>query len=94
MADVYLCTLNIFKRIEYNHFPTRNGTNTLPEFNNAIREVSNQMGCGLIEFDKDGITFENCYPTYISDSSTEPTHPNPSGHDKMAVKAEINIKYN
>ena len=91
-ARIFVCTLNIFKRNYYSHFPTNNGINTLPEYNNAIREVANMMGCGLIEFDKDGITFENCYPTYISDSSTEPTHPNPTGHTAMAEKAVIDIK--
>jgi lysophospholipase L1-like esterase len=91
LAEVVLCTLNVFKRVVYDHFPTRNGTNTLPEFNNAIREVANQMGCRLIEFDKDGITFENAYPTYISDSATIPTHPNATGHSKMAEKAIIDL---
>lgn len=83
-AEIICCTLNVFKRINYSEFPTNNGTNTLPQFNNAIREVADQMGCHLIEFDKDGITFENCYPTYISDSATIPTHPNANGHAKMA----------
>ena len=91
-AKIVLCTLNVFKRINYSQFPTNNGINTLPEYNNAIREVADMMGCGLIEFDKDGITFENCYPTYISDSSTESTHPNPTGHTAMAEKAIIDIK--
>ena len=54
------------------------------------------MGCDVIEFDKDGITFENCYPTYISDSATIPTHPNATGHEKMAkcAIATINEIYN
>jgi lysophospholipase L1-like esterase len=91
-AKVILCTLNTFKRVNYSQFPTNNGTNTLPEYNNAIREVADMMGCGIIEFDKDGITFENCYPTYISDSATTPTHPNPTGHSVMADKAIIDIK--
>ena len=91
-AKIVICTLNVFKRINYSQFPTNNGYNTLPEYNNAIREVADMMGCGLIEFDKDGITFENCYPTYISDSSTIPTHPNPMGHFVMAEKAIIDIK--
>lgn len=91
MAEIVCCTLNVFKRVIYDHFPTRNGTNTLPEFNNAIREVANMLGCKLIEFDKDGITFENCYPTYISDSADTPTHPNATGHAKMAEKATIDI---
>ena len=90
-AIIICCTLNVFKRINYSEFPTNNGVNTLPEYNNAIREVANYMGCGLIEFDKDGITFENCYPTYISDSETIPTHPNAVGHAKMAEKAYKDI---
>lgn len=60
-ALIICCTLNVFKRVNYSAFPTNNGTNTLPEFNNAIREVADMMGCLVIEFDKDGITFENCY---------------------------------
>lgn len=90
-AEVICCTLNVFKRVVYDHFPTRNGINTLPEYNNAIREIADMMGCKVIEFDKDGITFENCYPTYISDDATIPTHPNVFGHQKMAEKAIIDI---
>lgn len=91
-AQIVLCTLNVFKRINYSQFPTNNGINTLPEYNNAIREIADMMGCGIIELDKDGITFENCYPTYISDSSTIPTHPNPTGHTVMAEKAIVDLK--
>ena len=91
-AKIIVCTLNLFKRLNDTQFPTNNGYNTLPEYNNAIREVADMMGCGLIEFDKDGITFENCYPTFISDDSTHPTHPNPTGHTRMAEKAIIDIK--
>jgi lysophospholipase L1-like esterase len=90
-ARIVLCTLNIFKRVIYDHFPTRNGTNTLPEFNDAIRKVADIMGCGLIEFDKSGVTFENIYPTYASDSATTPTHPNAVGHAKMAERAKKDI---
>ena len=87
-SKIYLCTLNVFKRVHYEHFPTNNGLNTLPQYNNAIREVANFMGCGLIEFDKDGITFENCYTEgYITDSPTTPTHPSNKGHILMYNKA-------
>ena len=77
----------------YFEFPTRNGQYTLPQMNDTIRDIANTMGCGLIEFDKDGITFENCYPTYISDSATIPTHPNSTGHSVMADKANSDISY-
>lgn len=92
-AYVFCCTLNVFKRINYAQFPTNNGLYTLPQMNNAIREIADTMGCGLIEFDKDGITFENCYPTYISDSALTPTHPNETGHMVMAEKALADIKH-
>ena len=93
-AQIFICTLNVFKRVIYDRFPTRNGTNSLPQFNQAIREIANEMGCGLIEFDKDGITFENCYSGgFITDSATMPTHPNTKGHAVMARRAIHDIAY-
>ena len=92
-TQIYLCTLNVFKRINYSHFPTNNGLNTLPEYNDAIRKAADFFGCGLIEFDKDGITFENCYSGgYITDSATIPTHPSDKGHGVMGRKAISDIK--
>ena len=92
-ATIVLCTLNVFKRVIYDKWPTRNNAFTLPDLNNVIREIANETGCGLIELDKDGITFENCYPTYISDSSSTPTHPNGNGHRVMAEKAVADLRY-
>lgn len=86
-AQIVFCTQNTFKRIVYNQFPTNNGDYSLPTFNKAIREAADFFGCKTIDFDKDGITFENCYPTYISDSSSIPTHPNATGHAAMALQA-------
>ena len=92
-SQIYLCTLNVFKRVNYAHFPTNNGINSLPEYNNAIRKAADFFGCGLIEFDKDGITFENCYSGgYITDSSDNPTHPTEKGHYLMGQKAITDIK--
>ncbi len=92
-AKIFLCTLNVFKRVNYSHFPTNNGINSLPQYNNAIREVADFMGCGVIDFDKDGITFENCYSQgYITDSSTTPTHPSDKGHKAMGLKAIADMK--
>ena len=91
-AHIVLCTFNVLKRVNSSHFPTNNGINSLPEYNNAVREIADYFGCGLIEFDKDGITFENCYPTYIDDSATTPTHPNDAGHRMMAKKAIADLK--
>ena len=92
-TKIFLCTLNTFKRVNYSHFPTNNGINTLPQYNNAIREVADYMGCGVIEFDKDGITFENIYSSgYASDSATTPTHPSEKGHRVMGLKAIADLK--
>lgn len=95
-AKIILCTLNVFKRVNYSHFPTNNGINSLPQYNDAIREVADFMGCGVIDFDKDGITFENCYSEgYITDSATTPTHPSNKGHEAMGRKAivDVNAQY-
>jgi lysophospholipase L1-like esterase len=93
-AIIYCATLSVFKRVTYDRFPTRNGRNTLPEFNDAIRQIANTMGCGLIEFDKDGITFENCYAQgYIDDNADHPTHPSAKGQSVMANKALQDLKY-
>lgn len=93
-AYIVCCTLNVFKRMIYNVFPTRNSICTLPQMNDAIREIANTMGCGLVEFDKDGITFENCYSSgFITDSATTPTHPNSKGHDVMARKAIADVSF-
>lgn len=87
-AKIFLCTLNVFKRVHYDTFPTYNSVNTLPQFNNAIREAADFLGCGIIEFDKDGITFENCYSEgYLTDDPTTPTHPSDKGHLVMGDKA-------
>lgn len=95
-AKIFMCTLNTFKRVNYEHFPINNGLYTLPQLNDAIRECADFFGCGLIEFDKDGITFENCYSGgYITDSETIPTHPNDKGHRVMGLKAvtDLNAQY-
>ena len=87
-AQIVLATLNVFKRINYENFPTNNGLYSLPQWNNMIRKAGDFFGCHVIEFDKDGITFENCYDQgYITDSSSIPTHPNDSGHLLMGKQA-------
>ena len=87
-ATIYFCTLNVFKRMNYANFPTRNGYNTLPEYNDAIRETARFLGIDVIDFANDGITFENCYiGGYITDSEETPTHPSDKGHKVMGEKA-------
>lgn len=85
-ARIILCTLNIFKRINFTHYPTNNGYNSLPQFNDAIREVANFFGIPCIELDKDGITFDNMETDlYITESGH--THPTDKGHRVMGAKA-------
>lgn len=87
-AQVVLCTCNVFKRSNYNNFPTNNGQFSIPQMNKAIREVADFFGCHVIDLDKCGITFENCYSEgYITDSATTPTHPNATGHAMMGRQA-------
>ena len=60
----------------------------MPQMNKVIREIAEEMGCGLIDFERDGITFENCYSEgYVTDSATTPTHPNSKGHEVMGRRA-------
>ena len=92
-AQIVLCTMNYFHRGDAG-FPTRNSKgNTLMEYNRAIRETADWLGCGLIDFDKDGITFENAASgEYYSDSDqTNPTHPNTKGHKVMGNRAIIDL---
>ena len=85
-AKIFLCTLNVFKRINYSHFPTNNGYNSLPQFNDAIREAADFFGIPVIDFAKDGITFENMeVDGYITESGK--THPSDKGHKVMGYKA-------
>lgn len=87
-THIVLCTCNVFKRSQCTHFPTHNGHFSIPQMNNAIREVADFFGCHVIELDKCGITFENCYESgYITDSATTPTHPNAKGHALMGKQA-------
>ena len=94
-AKIFLCTLNVFKRVNYSHFPTNNGTDSLPEYNDAIREIANFMGCDVLSFDRDGITFENCYSEGYLNESTNSTHPTNKGHKAIGLKAiaDLTAKY-
>lgn len=85
-AKIMMATLQTFKRVYYSHFPTNNGFYSLPQYNDAIREVADFMGCEVIEFAKSGITFENT-STYTSDG----THPNGTGQRILGKKSVTDI---
>lgn len=87
-AQIMLCTCNVFKRGNYATFPVDNGVFSTPQMNAAIRETADFFGCHVIDLDKCGITFENCYESgYITDSANTPTHPNSLGHKLMGQQA-------
>lgn len=94
LAIIVCCTLNNFKRLNRAVFPVHNGVYTIPEMNNAIREIANMMGCHVVEFDKDGITYENINhgDGYVKDGDDIPTHPNEAGHAVMAQRAYQDTK--
>lgn len=97
-AQIVLCTFNYFHRISSSlpGFPSRNGTNTIYQYNNAIRAVADYFGCHVIEFDKDGITYGNATNGYYNESGTSPTsnltHPNDKGQKVLGNRALIDLK--
>lgn len=93
MAQIFCCTVGSIRRSNANDFPTRNPAFSLPELNSVIRKVATTMGCDVINFDRTGITVENCYPSFIDDSFDMATHPNNSGHELMARRALADIRY-
>lgn len=91
-AVIVFCTLNVFKRVNYEAYPTNNGINTLPQYNDIIRRTAESLGCYVIDFANDGITFENCYSSgYVTDNSDHPTHPSNKGHLLMAKRAMLDL---
>ena len=95
--NVYIvfCTLNYFRRgTDLGWTRKFSANDTLAEYNDAIRNIANKLGCGLVEFDKDGITPSvNATDFYADGSESTPTHPNSNGHRVMAEKALEDCKY-
>lgn len=56
---------------------------TQADYNEAIKNVCDQMHVPCIEVDNIGINRANMYPTFAVDSSTIPTHPNAEGQKLM-----------
>ena len=56
---------------------------TQKDYNDAVRHVCELMHIPCVDMDNIGYNRANMYPTYASDSSTEPTHPNSNGHKLM-----------
>ncbi len=93
-TKIVLATHVPFKRINCENFPSNNGFYNLSQLNKAIKELAEFFGCYTIDFDKCGITFENCYSEeYITDSLINPTHPNDKGHELMGRQAIYDLLY-
>lgn len=95
---IVLCTFNYFHRNSTNYpgFPSRNGVNTIYQYNDAIRRMADFFGCGLIEFDKDGITYANAASgAYYNEGTSESanhTHPNAKGQKVLGNRALIDLQ--
>ena len=95
-TPIVLCTFNYFHRLSYSGYPSRNGLNTIYQYNDIIRKVANFFGCGIIEFDKDGITYANAASGAYYNEGTSPTashtHPNTKGHKLLGNRAIIDLQ--
>ena len=97
-VQIVLCTLNYFHRnsTTYPGFPSRNGINTIYQYNDAIRKMADYFGCGVIEFDKDGITYANAASGAYYNEGTSPdanhTHPNEKGQKVLGNRALIDLQ--
>ena len=90
-TPIILATFTAFKRVNYSKFPVNNGINSAPQYNDAMRKIADFFGCHLIEFDKDGITFENVADYSRSSDGATPTHPTNDGHKILAQQAITDI---
>lgn len=91
-TQIVFCTINYLQRIVDN-YPTRTGNtgSTYLMWNECIRNVANAFGCHLIEFDKDGLVYENI-ADYTVDTNRTHVHPNDTGHKIMGNRAIIDLK--
>lgn len=84
-AKIFLCTLTPFHRLGDHTFPMSNTYHTMQEYNQAIKEVAEYMGCSVIDFSKCW-TFYNCVSGgYVSPGDY--THPVQKGHEAMCRQA-------
>lgn len=59
---------------------------TESDYSDAVEKVCKIMGVPYIDIYDVGFNFDNYYPTYSIDSSTEATHPNALGHAVIAKR--------
>lgn len=89
LARVYCCTLNQCERTGSTGFPEINGNSeSLSEYNSAIKQLASAFGAGIIEHDKCGMTYYNM-STYTGDwdsTTGKGLHPNYQGMALIADK--------
>ena len=88
-TKIYVCTLTPLRRLSDDTFPMDNGTNTMQDYNKAVKEVAEYMGVNVIDFSKCW-TFYNCASEgYVNNS--DKTHPLQKGQNAMAAQAEKDL---
>ena len=89
LARVYCCTLNQCERTGSTGFPEINGNSeSLSEYNSAIRQLASAFGAGIIEHNACGMTYYNM-DTYTGDwdsTTGKGLHPNYAGMQLIAQK--------
>ncbi len=84
-TKIYICTLTPFHRLGDRTFPMNNSFHTMQEYNKAIKEVAEYMGCNVIDFSKCW-NFYNCVSEgYVNRG--DHTHPVQKGHQAMCEQA-------
>lgn len=87
-AKIYICTITSFRRNSESGFPPINSNYSLPQFNNAIRNVAEYNSCGIINMDK-VLTWGR-----MEELTADNTHPNNYGHHEMFRQAMKDILFN
>lgn len=85
-AQIFCISLPIFVRTntDQSGIEVASDGKTIVDYNHAIKEIAELFGCKYVDISASGVTRMNCYPKYIQDNSTTPTHPNAAGHKKYA----------
>lgn len=94
-AKIVLCTLNYFRRLSTTAKYTSNGVDNWLSYNEMIRRLADYEGCGLIEFDKDGLTWANAKNGYYNEGTSDTakwTHPNTKGHARLGSRALVDLR--
>lgn len=94
LAKIILATMCYMRRI-VDDWPTRNGRNTLVQYNQTVRDVANYALCDYIDFEKCGLNWANAiYDYYFEGTSPTAkwTHPNTRGHKLLGNRAVIDMQ--